>query len=119
MAIQRSVLICGLLLLTTISCSTAGDSIENPVASASTANVTFSGGDGTSCDDAVVVVGAANEREGVKAEYEWIARKYPGFKRGGQGMGNCKFIADVIDITTASGEAKRVYFNISGFYGKL
>jgi hypothetical protein len=38
--------------------------------------IRFEGGVGTSYDSAVTIVGAAGGREGVPAEYLWIARKH-------------------------------------------
>jgi hypothetical protein len=108
-----------LLLVSVVGCTTSQPSdSENPVAAASTAKVSFAGGHGADCADAVVIRGAKNESEGVKAEYEWIAREYPGSTRAGQGMGNCKTIMDVVDITTSDGSKKRIYFDISSFFGK-
>jgi hypothetical protein len=91
--------------------------VEDSPPAVSTANVTFSGGHGAGCDDAVVVH-ATNESEGIRAEYEWIGREYPGFQRGGQGLGDCKTAVDVIDITTREGEQKKIFFDISSFLGK-
>jgi hypothetical protein len=96
----------------------AGCSTASAPPPASTPHVTFAGGNGTSCDD-LVVVKAANESEGVDAEYEWIDRHFPGATRGGQSLGRCSQTAvDIITITTASGEERKIYFDISAFFGK-
>jgi hypothetical protein len=106
------------LFLFVVACqSSRPPQIEEPPPAVSTANVTFSGGQGAGCDDAVVVH-ATNESEGVRAEYEWIRRQYPGSRTGSQGLGSCKTAVDVIDITTREGEKKQIYFDISSFFGK-
>src|SRR5215212_2716877 len=109
---MRANLILATLIL--VGCSTASTppANDNSLPAPSTAHVTFEGGNGTSCDDLIVVKGAANESEGVHAEYEWIDRHFPGAKRGGQGLGGCSTIADVVTITTAAGEERKIYFDI-------
>ncbi|HYM61473.1 MAG TPA: hypothetical protein VEZ11_11350 [Thermoanaerobaculia bacterium] len=75
-------------------------------------------GNGTSCDDLIVIV-AANENDGINAETAWMRKHYPGFRRGGQALLQCgDKAADRIDITTAQGESRRIYFDISSFFGK-
>jgi len=118
-SITRTVAL-GMLTLAMFACRSAAPQDDaDPFASASTADVTFAGGHGASCEDAVIVKGAKNETEGVKAEYEWIAREYPGYQRGSQSLGDCSGTgADVIEITTREGQKLRVYFDISDFFGK-
>jgi len=81
--------------------------------------VSYAGGDGSSIEQAVVIKGAT-ESTGVHAEYVWIAQRYPGYRRGTQSLrasGGRQY--DVLEFTTASGEQKRVYFDITDFFGKL
>lgn len=67
-----------------------------------------------------IVIKASNEREGVKAEYQWIAEHFPGYKRNRQALLNQSNRSyDEINFTTASGEFKTVYFDITDFYGKM
>jgi hypothetical protein len=81
--------------------------------------VTYAGGDGSSYAEAVIVK-AANEDDGVSAEYYWLAQRYPGCKRGQQSSIEQKGkMYDLLEITTAKGEKKTVYFDITDFYGKL
>lgn len=81
--------------------------------------MTYAGGDGSSIDKAVVVK-AANARAGVRAEYMWLAQNYPGYQRSSQSLlmpaGKPH---DLIEIQTSDGQAKRVYFDISAFFGKF
>jgi hypothetical protein len=80
--------------------------------------VSYAGGDGSSLEKAVIVK-AATEKTGVDAEYDYIAKHYPGYKRGPQSLQNIKGRAyDVIEFTTAKGEKKTIYFDITAFFGK-
>ncbi|MGN6181493.1 MAG: hypothetical protein ACTHNW_20085 [Mucilaginibacter sp.] len=76
-------------------------------------------GDGSSFDKAIVI-NETHERQGVDAEYIWIAKTYPGAKNNSQAlvMHNNKSY-DILHITTARGKAISVYFDISNFFGKL
>jgi len=78
----------------------------------------FSGGDGTSLEQAVVV-NAPTERVGIAALYGWIGRRYPGSTAAGQNtvIRNGRFY-DAIDIVTASKERRTFYFDITQFFGK-
>jgi hypothetical protein len=81
--------------------------------------VTYGGGDGSAPDKAVVIQGASDERAGVHAEYEWIATNYPGAKKLGQSLVSFGGkLHDVIVIKTSSDQEKKLYFDISGFFGK-
>jgi len=82
-------------------------------------SVTYGGGDGTSPEQAVIIQGTTDEQAGVRSEYAWIRQYYPGAKIQGQSLNMIKGKAhDVFSIKTASGEAKKLYFDISGFFGK-
>lgn len=75
--------------------------------------------DGSSMATAIPIH-AANEKAGVTAEYRWIAEHFPGYKRGPQSLlnGNGRFY-DAIDITTTSGERRKIYFDITDYFGKM
>ena len=66
-----------------------------------------------------MVIKGATEQTGVHAEYEYLAKHYPGYKRGGQSLHehNGKNF-DVLEFTTAEGQPKTIYFDITDFYGK-
>lgn len=83
-------------------------------------SVNYGGGDGASPQAAVVIQGARDESAGIRAEYEWIARNYPGARKKTQRLGNFRGRPqDIIVITTAAGEEKTLYFDIGGFFGKM
>lgn len=75
--------------------------------------------DGSSFEKAIVI-NAANEMDGVPAEYEWLKSHYPGYKLKLQKlvMHNEKPY-DLLTIITKKGEEKTIYFDISNFFGKF
>jgi hypothetical protein len=75
--------------------------------------------DGSNIEHAIPI-DAQNERTGVAEEYRWIGEHFPGYKRAGQALLNNNGRAyDVIDITTVSGERRKLYFDITAFFGKM
>ncbi len=75
--------------------------------------------DGTSYDKAIIIK-AKSESTGVGAEYAWLSKNYPGYQSKGQSLVfQNKKPYDIIEIVTASGEEKSIYFDISNFYGKF
>jgi len=87
--------------------------------------VTYEGGDGKTLETSVIIKNAGNERNGIAAEYDYIAKKhgakFTNWKPVGQSTSSNngkKF--DVIDIITIPGNEKiTYYFDITDFYGKL
>jgi hypothetical protein len=85
------------------------------------ANKTSAGaeGTGTSFTDAIIV-DENTETAGVAAEYKWLKANYPGYSLISQSLVyNEGKPYDVMDIKTASGEEKKIYFDISNFFGKF
>jgi len=83
-----------------------------------TAHLVYSGGDGSSYEQAVVIKGAKDEEAGVAAERAWLEQRYPGFQKGRQSlMSSGGKHYDLIEITTREGH-KSVYFDITEFFGK-
>jgi hypothetical protein len=95
--------------------------------------VVYTGGDGTSVDNAIIISGAGNSRNGIAAEYEYVAKKLGAksvdWKLGGQGKiapngenktndyQNKKY--DVLNFQNIlNNETLTFYFDISDFYGK-
>lgn len=80
--------------------------------------IRYAGGDGSSMEKAVVIKGG-NEETGVHAEYDYLAKHFPGYQRGGQSLfSKGKHNYDELDFTTAKGEKKTIYFEITAFLGK-
>ena len=85
-------------------------------------NVTFSGGDGSSYEKAIIVK-AKNSSEGIGAEYKYLDQKY-----GRRGIDwqmiqqylsyNNKKPFDILKIKY-KGKVLNIYFEISSFFGKF
>jgi len=87
--------------------------------------VSYEGGDGKTMETSVVIKNAGNERDGIAAEYDYIAKKhgakFTNWKPIGQSTSSDngkKF--DAIKILTIPGNEKiTYYFDITDFYGRL
>ncbi len=81
--------------------------------------VHFAGGDGSSLEKAVVVLGAT-EPTGVDAEYAWLHEHFPGYGQVRQGLiQGDKGVYDRLDFTTPDGVSHTVYFDIGDYFGKM
>ena len=81
--------------------------------------ITYSGGDGSTLEKAIVIKGATEET-GVDAEYAYLRKHYPGYKGGGQSLQNVRGRAyDVLEFTPAGGKKQMIYFDITAFFGKF
>lgn len=79
----------------------------------------YAGGDGSTPAQAVVVLDAADEEQGVQAEYAWLARHFPGYGELQQSLQNqAGKTYDVLEFMTPDGAKHVVYFDISAFFGK-
>lgn len=75
--------------------------------------------DGSSFEKAIVIM-EKSETVGVNAEYKWLKDNYPGCTTKGQALVfNNKRPYDILTIKTKDGEEKKIYFDISNFYGKF
>ncbi|WP_353076567.1 hypothetical protein [Flavobacterium sp.] len=87
--------------------------------------VTYEGGDGKTVENAIIIKNAGNERNGVAAEYAYIAKingeKFKDWKPVGQSTitkDNKKI--DLINIQLIQkNETVSYYFDITEFYGKF
>jgi len=82
--------------------------------------ITFEGGDGRSSEAAVVIKGAQNTREGIRAESLWVGINHPDWQKDHQSLVNRPDgkSFDLIDYVTPQGERRRIYFDITDFFGK-
>lgn len=77
------------------------------------------GGNGLSISEAIVI-NESNETDGVAAEYDWLRANYPGYSLIKQSLINVEGKPyDKMDIKTADGVKKTIYFDISNFFGKF
>ena len=87
--------------------------------------IVYEGGDGKSIENAIIIKFAKNEREGIASEYAYIeknyGKKFTDWKVISQSTGNNnnrKY--DILKIQTLpKNEMVILYFDITGFYGKL
>ncbi len=80
--------------------------------------VSYSGGDGSSLEKAVVIK-APNEVSGLKAEQTYISIHYGRYEQVMQGLELKKGRRfDMITFKTEDGKEHTLYFDITGFYGK-
>ncbi|QQS37138.1 MAG: hypothetical protein IPM56_04070 [Ignavibacteriales bacterium] len=80
--------------------------------------IQFKGGDGSGKNEAIIILGPNNEREGVDAEYDYIERKFGDFEIESQTFiddGDKQY--DMMNISYALNEKKKeLWFDISDFY---
>jgi hypothetical protein len=87
--------------------------------SAMNAPVRYAGGDGSSIEQAVILVGAT-VLSGPRAERDFIERRYPFYEFRKQSLKEQNGRNyDVLEFTTAEGETKRLYFDISAHLGQV
>ena len=80
--------------------------------------ISYTGGDGSSVEHAVVINGAKGEDDGVRAEYTWLRQHYHAYRLLRQGLRNVNGHAyDQMDIATSEGN-RSVFFDITSYYGK-
>ncbi|MBI3510861.1 MAG: hypothetical protein HY064_09355 [Bacteroidetes bacterium] len=108
------------ILFTSTSCHLLKSSAKEQKESPGGPGVgTASEGSGLTYDDAVVI-DATKESDGTTAEYDWLKVHYPGYALIKQTLVyNNNKPYDKMDIRTADGEKKTIYFDISAFFGKF
>jgi len=112
---MKKIVMLFILVSVVASCSTSKKAADKTTGQYSTQ--VSSAADGSSYEKAIVIK-EKSELTGVDAEYTWLKKNYPGYKSKGQALVNYKDKPyDIITIITASGEEKKVYFDISNFYG--
>ena len=83
------------------------------------AQATFSGGDGSSIKNAVVIT-ASSEQTGNRAAYIWLHEHYLGSRLQDEGSDydNGGRYYNEIKIVTADGKSRTVFFETTSFFGK-
>ena len=87
-------------------------------------HISFSNDSGESIEDAIVIINATGEEDGVNSEYYYLEKRF-----GKQGVdwdremqsligGEDGRFYDKMDIRLSSGEMISIYFDITDFYGK-
>jgi len=108
-----------ILLPMAVACSAPKQSVGKDAGHRITDSSSADAQDGSSYEKAVFVK-EKSETNGVHAEYAWVREHYPGSKNKGQALVfNNKKPYDILTIETADGTEKKVYFDISNFFGKF
>jgi len=85
--------------------------------------ITYKGGNGLDSRDAIIIIGAIDELEGIDAEYIWLEEKY-GKQDIEWELLDQEFIDldtikyDLLKIKFQNGEIKEFWFDITDFYEK-
>ncbi|MCP3918397.1 MAG: hypothetical protein GY711_22865 [bacterium] len=83
--------------------------------------IELAGGIGTSVEQAVVIKGALTVEAGVASEKYWIDQFYPNFKWIKHSLyspnNDRSALYDVIEIETELGHRKKLYFDVTAFFG--
>jgi len=81
--------------------------------------IKYKGGNGSSKEQAIIILGADNEFEGVDAECDYLESKYGEHEIESQvfiGEADKKY--DVLNIKFSDENKKELWFDITDFYGK-
>ena len=81
--------------------------------------IQYKGGSGSSEQEAVIILGAESELEGVDAEYEFIQSLHTEFELDSQTFlekRNKKY--DILTVKLPGGSKKDIWFDITDFYGR-
>jgi len=79
----------------------------------------YSGGDGSSCEQAVVINEMKYREAGTLAEKLWLQKSYPGYCQTSQSVIHStgkQF--DLIEFATPDGQTRKVYFDSTSFASK-
>jgi hypothetical protein len=85
--------------------------------------ITYKGGNGLDTGEAIIIIGAIDELEGIDAEYIWLEEKY-GDQDYDWELIDQKLVEvegikyDQLRIKLLNGEIKEIWFDITEFYGK-
>lgn len=81
--------------------------------------VGYVGGDGSSCQQAVVITNAKFSETGLLAEKMWLDRKFPTRREiNHSALNSAGRHYDLVELTTADGQATRVYFDTTESFAR-
>ena len=81
--------------------------------------IKINGGNGSSKEKAIRIIGADNEWKGIDAEFNYIERKFGYFEIESQAFldeGTKKY--DRMKVVGVTGKKKELWFDITDYYGK-
>lgn len=82
-------------------------------------STSVSPGDAPSSDEDGLTAKTAVKVSSIPEERAWIERRYPGAKLESQSLLMGAGPMDLIEIRLTTGETRRIYFDISSFFGKM
>lgn len=94
-----------------------------PVPTTNASNIKYEGGNGSSIEEAVIILGANSEMEGIGAEATWISKQY-GQRNIDWKKGDVALISkggkdyDKYEVILKEGNSIIIWFDISDFFGK-
>jgi hypothetical protein len=101
-----------MLLLAVVSVLVIGCQAPRPTSQP----LVFSGGDGSSCEQAVVIREARIREVGLLAEKVWLEERYPGYRNVRESsLSSADRHYDVVEFATTAGETRKVYFDATDF----
>ena len=81
--------------------------------------ISYKGGNGFTQQEAIIILGAINESEGVDAEYDYLDSKYGEYELVSQVfIGDANKQYDFLRIRLPDDTEKELWFDITDFYGK-
>ncbi len=81
--------------------------------------IQYKGGDGTSKEQAIIIVGAESEVEGVDAEYDYLDSNFVEYEFLLQVfLGEPDKQYDLLKILLPDGTEREIWFEITDFYGR-
>jgi hypothetical protein len=107
------------LTRTAIAFSSDPASAYDSVHQGEKAQATFSGGDGSSVKEAVVIT-ASSEEKGNRAAYIWVHEHYPGSRLQDEGSDHDdggRFYTE-LKILTTDGKSRTIFFETTSFFGQ-
>jgi hypothetical protein len=108
-----------IVLLLVVGCEQGGTQTTQTAGRPILKDVSFSGGDGSSIEKAVVIKAPASVA-GIRAEYDWIRTNHPDLQLVRQSvLKTDDKIYDRMDFQTLDGRRVILYFDITDFHGKM
>ncbi len=78
----------------------------------------YSGGDGSSCQQAVVIQGVTIRETGLLAQHVWLQQRYPGCRKNKDLLVNDSSRRfDQVELTTVDGKTSQVFFDVTDWWG--
>jgi len=102
------------LLLGFFAIAVAGCQTQRPIQ-----HLDYSGGDGSSCQQAVVIAGASVREVGVLAQKLWLEQRYPGYRQTKDSLltSNSRQF-EMLELATLDGQTGSVYFDVTDWWQK-